>query len=411
MKGTIIAALVFCLSSFAQTFSPVQPVDLSHVSTIPNQVGLAVNLPTTCSVGQTYFETDVVTGKNAFQCTSTNLWSPVSVDPGTYSTNANKNVRNLPASLTSFTMASTALYPGGLASATYVSGITASGTGTCTLFDFNDFGVGTTATVPVTSGTVGSTVTVTNPGYGFTAPPTTALSTGSGGATCSGTATLSGATMQWDWGNPPSGDGAGVGNDIVWDPISGQYAMVYAAYGATNGSSQIGLAYSSDGVNWTKYASNPVLSWNSTSGKSDSGSITFPQLFNENGTWYMTYIGFTLPGNEQGRATINIATATALTGPWTKYSANPIIDAVNVPWITGSMRFVVRLAESLAIHIGCGLMPDMILQVMRELDTQRRRHRLVRGLRTQQKLSTSPKCPERQLCPIRRCLPWEISGT
>src|SRR3954470_15365974 len=78
MKGTIIAALLFCVSSFAQTFSPVQPVDFSNTTTKPNQTGLLSARPATCSVGQQYFSSDAVGGQNLSQCTATNVWAGLS---------------------------------------------------------------------------------------------------------------------------------------------------------------------------------------------------------------------------------------------------------------------------------------------------------------------------------------------
>jgi len=77
----------------------------------------------------------------------------------------------------------------GLATATYVSGGTFSGTGNCSLTTFNDGGASTpVATIAIASGVAGA-ITVTAPGYGFTAAPTTAAAV-SGTATCSSTITF-----------------------------------------------------------------------------------------------------------------------------------------------------------------------------------------------------------------------------
>ena len=86
----------------------------------------------------------------------------------------------------------------GVASATYVSGGSFSGTGNCTLGTFNNSSTAT-ATIAVSSGTPGA-ITITARGQGATAAPTTAVvSTGS--ATCSGTITitsvLGGAYGNW----------------------------------------------------------------------------------------------------------------------------------------------------------------------------------------------------------------------
>jgi hypothetical protein len=100
--------------------------------------------------------------------------------------------------------------------ATRSSGGTGSGTGTCAVTFTNGGGSGATGTLPVTSGTLGSTITVTAGGANFTSAPTSAtLSNGT--ATCSGTivttGTLTGAipTAQFDFsGLAGSGSNYGV---------------------------------------------------------------------------------------------------------------------------------------------------------------------------------------------------------
>src|SRR5579872_867328 len=49
-------------------------IDFSRVSTKPFQTGTV--LPTTCSVGATFFKTDAPAGKNFYGCTAPNLWTP-----------------------------------------------------------------------------------------------------------------------------------------------------------------------------------------------------------------------------------------------------------------------------------------------------------------------------------------------
>lgn len=75
---------------------------------------------------------------------------------------------------------------GGIKTATYTSGGSFSGTGTCTLTSFSN-ATGATANIAVVSGTPG-TITMTAPGSGATAGAWGAT-LGSGTATCSGTAT------------------------------------------------------------------------------------------------------------------------------------------------------------------------------------------------------------------------------
>lgn len=84
---------------------------------------------------------------------------------------------------------------GGILQGTYTSGGTLSGTGLCNLNSFNNSNTGGTATVQVTSGSIagGTVLNITAAGSGSTAYPTQATFTGTctGGATASGTATVS----------------------------------------------------------------------------------------------------------------------------------------------------------------------------------------------------------------------------
>ena len=79
----------------------------------------------------------------------------------------------------------------GIASATYASGGSLSGTGNVTLSSFNNSCSGTTATMAVSGGTAG-TITMTNTGQACASAATTA-SCASGTASCSGTVTLTSA--------------------------------------------------------------------------------------------------------------------------------------------------------------------------------------------------------------------------
>ena len=50
----------------------------SASSTAPNKTGTIAGLPSTCTVGQTYFETNATAGQNLFGCTAANTWSQLS---------------------------------------------------------------------------------------------------------------------------------------------------------------------------------------------------------------------------------------------------------------------------------------------------------------------------------------------
>jgi hypothetical protein len=119
----------------------------------------------------------------------------------------------------------------------------------------------------------------------------------------------------------------GLGISVVWDHQTKQYAMMYGGYDGTE--MRFGLAYSTDGIVWAKYGSNPVFAHNGTGGLYDSGGVTYPQItFNSaDSLWYMYYIGFPTLGFEVGTPTINLATASLLVGPWTRSASNPILTA------------------------------------------------------------------------------------
>jgi hypothetical protein len=63
------------------------------------------------------------------------------------------------------------------------------------------------------------------------------------------------------------------------------FKMWYYGYDGTN--TAIGYAWSSDGILWTKYWANPVLT--KTAGKFDSSWIGTPSVIKYNSTYYMTY--------------------------------------------------------------------------------------------------------------------------
>ncbi|TES93872.1 MAG: hypothetical protein E3J87_01405 [Candidatus Cloacimonadota bacterium] len=125
-----------------------------------------------------------------------------------------------------------------------------------------------------------------------------------------------GAPGEWDsgWLDTP---------EILKDPF--EYKLYY--FGDTTAidttppfGSAIGLATSSDGINWEKYASNPVFE------KGDSSSwdglwIESPALLFENDTFKMWYTGVDYDYK------VRIGYATSLDGKvWTKHSANPVLD-------------------------------------------------------------------------------------
>jgi len=97
------------------------------------------------------------------------------------------------------------------------------------------------------------------------------------------------------------------------------YAMWYAGWNTSDVES-IGYATSNYGINWTKYASNPVLI-PGTSGKWDDYGVYGPSVIKDGSTYKMWYAGFSYANS---LAQIGYATSTdGIT--WTKYSGNPVL--------------------------------------------------------------------------------------
>ena len=101
--------------------------------------------------------------------------------------------------------------------------------------------------------------------------------------------------------------------NVIYDASVNKFKMWYTG----NASKQIGYATSSDGINWTKYASNPIMS------PTDAWEINLvsdPFVMKEDGIYKMWYSGN--DGSEY-----RIGYATSFDGiHWTKYSGNPLLS-------------------------------------------------------------------------------------
>lgn len=84
----ISPVIIFLAPAFSQTtinlINQSHSPDFSTFSfTRPTTVGTA--LPSTCQVGQLYFDSAVVSGTNLYGCTATNVWTQLGGSPATYS--------------------------------------------------------------------------------------------------------------------------------------------------------------------------------------------------------------------------------------------------------------------------------------------------------------------------------------
>ena len=111
---------------------------------------------------------------------------------------------------------------------------------------------------------------------------------------------------------------------VLWDQDAEVYRMWFDGFDSQD-ILQIGLATSSDGISWTKYNNNPVMS--GTPGAWDeSGPHTLaehaPFVLKENGTYKMWYEG------SRGGGPRQLGYAISTNGiDWFKYAGNPVLQA------------------------------------------------------------------------------------
>ena len=142
--------------------------------------------------------------------------------------------------------------------------------------------------------------------------------------------TLAGRDSLWKWRANPvvsKGTSGAWDDEAVYEPCilfaKGKWHMYYVGYSGSEYA--IGLATSPDGLTWSKYASNPVLSKGS-SGAPDVTEVRDPFVLYEDGTFKMWYTGV-------NSATPSICYATSATGTsWTKYASNPVITKPTSGW-------------------------------------------------------------------------------
>jgi len=114
--------------------------------------------------------------------------------------------------------------------------------------------------------------------------------------------------------------------DVLWDAGAKIYRMWYSA-GDQYEPDAIGYATSPDGINWTKYADNPVF-------KSDPGAewekhkVTACQVVNEDGWYILFYIGF----RDENHAQIGLARSKDGISHWERNPANPIVHPDPDTW-------------------------------------------------------------------------------
>jgi len=108
--------------------------------------------------------------------------------------------------------------------------------------------------------------------------------------------------------------------------VGSTYWCVYQGDWA-GGNWDVRLASSSDPAGpWTEYGSNPILT-RTTSGWENVGTspkMYAPEIMEHEGTFYLYYGACDASDGSDGK--IGVATASAITGPYTKYGSNPILS-------------------------------------------------------------------------------------
>jgi predicted GH43/DUF377 family glycosyl hydrolase len=103
----------------------------------------------------------------------------------------------------------------------------------------------------------------------------------------------------------------------------GTYKMWYGGHDGSN--QQVGYAESADGISWTKHAGNPVLSFGADNAWDDF-RVCQPAVINISGTYWMWYQG-------HDGSSWSIGTAKSNDGRvWTRYAGNPVMAKVAGTW-------------------------------------------------------------------------------
>jgi predicted GH43/DUF377 family glycosyl hydrolase len=121
------------------------------------------------------------------------------------------------------------------------------------------------------------------------------------------------------------------------------YKMWFVSYSAASASRKIGYATSSDGTNWTRYGSAPVLSPGAV-GSWDAGGVSFPTVIKDGSTYKMWYTGM----NAADQRRVGYATSTDGIN-WTKYGTGAVLTVGGAAaWDSAhvSMPNVVKVGEN-----------------------------------------------------------------
>jgi len=145
-------------------------------------------------------------------------------------------------------------------------------------------------------------------------------------------------------GNPGEWDEREIGQPSVIEQ-GGLYQMWY--FGGNNDQiNQIGYATSTNGIDWIKYAGNPVLTIGDP-GQWDETEVGGPRVLYDGTTYHMWYHGFS------GACCDSIGYATSTDGiNWTKYAGNPVFGPGDPgQWDEGFVFFSAVITDSGQLHM------------------------------------------------------------
>jgi hypothetical protein len=132
-------------------------------------------------------------------------------------------------------------------------------------------------------------------------------------------------------GNPvlPAGTGwdsvVAVPREVIQNPPGSQWRFTMYYVGYDNVVWRTGIAFSDDGLSWTRYANNPILDVGPPGSWDEYGASTNAIVF-DRGTYYMFY-------QTRKPSSLGIATSTDRV-TWTKYRRNPVLEPPYGPSIS-----------------------------------------------------------------------------
>jgi hypothetical protein len=115
---------------------------------------------------------------------------------------------------------------------------------------------------------------------------------------------------------------------VLWDSTAGIYMMWYSGVDTNGWTIGIGLATSPDGFIWTKYPGNPVLS-HGPSGSYDDMWVAVPSVIRTARGYEMWFSVFSSI-TAYGNIAVNYATSSDGVN-WTKFSGNPLFSTNSPP--------------------------------------------------------------------------------